>query len=179
MSRSLYSLLLWGWVLLGCASAPYSHSSIETSREKLTHLLRELSPKAPREEVYRLAHDVVRRSEALNRKFERTDSPWVHNFLVNVGLKSEGLCYHFSDGLYTYLRQGDYPHFTFHLVGANIGEYWREHNALVITAKGGDVYEGIVVDPWRKTGGVFVSKLKDDKAYAWRHRPLRGCKRVK
>jgi hypothetical protein len=97
--------------------------------------------------------------------------------MVNTGIKKQGLCYHFSDGLYRYLIQRNYPHVTFHLVGAHIGEYWREHNALVITANGQDVNEGIIVDPWRETGRVFVSKLKEDRAYVWKHRPERGCER--
>jgi len=77
--------------------------------------------------------------------------------------------------LYLYLKQKKYPHFAFHLAGAHIGEYWREHNTLVVTAKNGRFEDGIVVDPWREEGKVFVSRLKDDKAYTWVHRPERGC----
>jgi hypothetical protein len=148
-----------------------------SAKEKLTQLLTALDTDVPQKEAERLAKDVIVRSETLNREFDRSASPWLHNFLVNVGVKQKGLCYHFSDGLYRYLTQREYPHFAFHLVGANIGAYWKEHNALVITAKGQDVEEGIIVDPWRKTGSVFVSKLKDDRAYVWKHRPERGCKR--
>jgi len=60
-------------------------------------------------------------------------------------------------------------------VGANIGEYWSEHNSLVIVAKGMLIEEGIIIDPWRKGGELYFSKVKDDKKYIWQHRPSRGC----
>jgi len=179
MYRVLCSLLLSLWLLTGCTTTPGVAPDLSSVQyeSRLTQLLLTLSPDIPESEAARLARDVMAQSEALNRKFERTSPPWVHNFMVNTGIKKQGLCYHFSDGLYRYLIQRNYPHVTFHLVGAHIGEYWREHNALVITANGQDVNEGIIVDPWRETGRVFVSKLKEDRAYVWKHRPERGCER--
>jgi len=125
------------------------------------------------EEAKTLSQDILYRSTVLERSFDRSTAPWVHNFMVNVGLKEKGLCYQYADGLYSYLKKRDYSHFDFHLAGAHIGEYWREHNTLVVTAKNGKIQDGIVIDPWRKQGEVFVAKLKDDKSYAWKHRPER------
>jgi len=132
-----------------------------------------LDANIPEQEAKILSQDILYRSTALERSFDRSTAPWVHNFMVNVGLKEKGLCYQYADGLYSYLKKRDYPHFDFHLAGAHIGEYWREHNTLVVTAKDGNLQDGIVIDPWRKQGEVFVAKLKDDKVYAWKHRPER------
>jgi len=174
MYRSICSLLIFIWLFAGCSHTDPSCHKTDTSA-KLTHLLLTLDSTIPHTEAQHLANDIVWRSKVLEEQFDRSTSPWVHNFMVNVGLKQKGLCYQYADGLYLYLKQKKYPHFAFHLAGAHIGEYWREHNTLVVTAKNGRFKDGIVVDPWREEGKVFVSRLKDDKAYKWVHRPERGC----
>ena len=108
-----------------------------------------------------------------------TSPPQYHNFLVNIGLKEKGLCYHWADALYLHFMKSDYPSFEFHLVGANIGEYWTEHNSLVIVGKGKPITSGIIIDPWRNAGKLYFSKVKDDSSYSWMHRPSRGCQNGK
>jgi len=61
-------------------------------------------------------------------------------------------------------------------MGANIGEYWTEHNVMVVVAKGMPVEEGIVIDPWRDASRLYFSKVKEDTKYVWKHRASRGCK---
>ncbi|HSR74055.1 MAG TPA: hypothetical protein VLL31_04360, partial [Sulfurovum sp.] len=92
-------------------------------------------------EAKQLSQDIFRKTQTLTKEFELTSPPVFHNFLVNVGLREKGLCYHWSDALYDYLSEKDYASFEFHLAGANIGEYFYEHNALVVVAKGGDIQE--------------------------------------
>ena len=159
----------------GCSDLPMK--SPKTTEMRLVDLLEGLDNNAFREERRLLAHDIITRAVQLNREFDRSTPPKLHNFLVKTGIKKKGLCYHFSDGLYRYLkeRESHYPHFGFHLIGANIGSYWLEHNALAVTRKGGKVLDGIVVDAWRQTSTVFVSPVREDRAYRWVHRPARGC----
>jgi hypothetical protein len=127
-----------------------------------------------------LAWDIYHKAEELTERFALVSPPQFHNFLVNVGMKEKGLCYHFSDALYVHLKSQGYGHFDFHLVGANIGEYWREHNALVVVAKGcrSDtciLNNGILIDAWRNSGEVYYARLKEDRSYRWIHRSER-CK---
>jgi len=143
---------------------------------KLTHLLQSLDANISISEAKRLSGAVYAQTVLLSKQFQMTSPPQYHNFLVNIGLKEKGLCYHWSDALYTYFSQETYPSFEFHLMGAYIGEYWREHNTLVVSAKGKEVKEGIVIDPWRDAGTLYFSRVKDDKQYPWEHRPTRGCK---
>ena len=172
MCRSICSLLLLLVLWSGCSRVDAVPKDAEASK-RLTRLLLQMERNASVEEAQQLSYDIITRAALLERTFDRTTTPWMHNFMVNVGLKQKGLCYQYADGLYGYLRQRHYPHFRFHLAGAHIGEYWREHNTLVITAKNGKVQDGIVVDPWREQGKVFVSLLQEDKAYNWVHRPKR------
>jgi hypothetical protein len=175
MYRSICSLLLSVWLLVGCMHSDIPVPEVQRS-EQIAELLNTLGSDIPREEVQRLSEDILYRAAQLEHAFGRTTSPWIHNFMINVGLKKKGLCYHYADGLYTYLKERSYPHFDFHLVGAHIGEYWREHNALLVTARNGMLEEGVIIDPWRVQGKVFVSKMKEDKAYRWVHRPERECR---
>ncbi len=169
--RLFFPAFFCAFSLLGCAVkvAPPSHTRIEA----LSHLLYTLDTSIPKEETLQLSKDIFQKTEALTKEFEMTSPPQYHNFLVNIGLKEKGLCYQWADALYAYFRQKSYPSFEFHLMGANIGEYWTEHNVMVVVAKGMPIDEGIVIDPWRNPGKLYCSKVKDDHKYHWKHRPKR------
>jgi len=172
MLRLLCSAVVALLLLSGCAHAPKPRE--RTDVRGLMQLLLAVNKEVPKEEAKRLAADIIQTSAGLEKAFGREGNPYWHNFLVNIGIKQKGLCYHYSDGLYRHLTAGhDYPHFAFHLIGAHIGEYWREHNALAVSVPGKPVLEGIVVDPWRCRGTVYASKIAEDKAYQWQQRPER------
>ena len=175
MSHHLFKLLLIGFLLAGCAvTAP---TVPEAKMTRLSDLLQGLDMHIPQEEARRLSKDIFHKTQQLTKDFELTSPPQYHNFLVNVGLRDKGLCYHWSDALYLYLSQKKYASFEFHLMGANIGEYLFEHNVLVVVAKGGNVEEGIIIDPWRDSGDLYFSKVSEDTKYTWKHRANRGCQR--
>ena len=143
--------------------------------EELSHLLQSLDHGVSQTEASQLSKDVFYKTQQLTEEFEMTSPPQFHNFLVTVGIREKGLCYHWSDALYLYLLGKNYDAFEFHLMGANIGEYFYEHNALIVVAKGGKIKEGIIIDPWRNAGELYFSKAGNDPKYIWHHRPIRGC----
>jgi hypothetical protein len=148
----------------------------ERQLHQLTVLLQGLDTSIPRGESLQLSKDIFDKTGHLTKEFELTKPALWHNFLVNVGVKEKGLCYHWSDALYLYLHEKKYVHFSFHLVGADIGEYFFEHNALVIVTKNDcSVEDGILIDPWRDSGNLYFSKLKEDTLYQWKHRRKREC----
>jgi len=173
MRSSIVKLFLLVLLLAGCTPASYKMTGQQ--RYALAHALGSLDPHIPAKEAERLALELQHTAEALNRQFERTTDPKFHNFLINVGLKEKGLCYHYCDALYLHVNKEHYPHFDFHLAGANIGSFWREHNALVVTARGEPVSKGIVIDAWRDPQKLYFSKVNEDTAYHWIHRPEREC----
>lgn len=175
MFRHLFKLLVLSFFLVGCVVTEPSLS--ETKVTQLSKLLQSLDKHIPQEEANRLSQDIFYKIQYLAKKFELTSPPQYHNFLVNVGLREKGLCYHWSDALYLYLSQKKYASFEFHLMGANIGEYLYEHNVLIIVAKSGRVDDGIIIDPWRDSGNLYFSKVSEDPKYKWKHRANRGCLR--
>ena len=174
MFKYYFKLFILSFFLVGCVVTAPSVS--KTKIAELSHLFQSLESSIPQSEAMQLAKDIFHKTQKLTEEFELTSPPVFHNFLVNVGVREKGLCYHWSDALYDYLSRKQYAFFEFHLVGANIGEYFYEHNALVVVAKGGTVEEGIIIDPWRDSGELYFSKVKDDSGYQWIHRPKRGCR---
>lgn len=169
------SLLFLALLFAGCNV----NSALTTPEsEGLSHLLQRTGKEIPPQEADRLTKDIYHKTAALAREFDLVSPPQLHNFLVNVGLRERGLCYHFSDALYLHLKSRDYKSFDFHLVGANIGEYWSEHNALLVVAKGCTSekcmrQKGVIVDAWRNSGELYYVKMNQDKSYEWRHRSER------
>lgn len=175
-----FSLLLVAFSLFGCSVK--SSSPAPSNVKRLSQTLQGLDANISLEEADYLAWDIYRKAEELTEKFELVSPPQFHNFLVNVGVREKGLCYHFSDALYIHLKSQGYEAFDFHLVGANIGKYWSEHNALVVVPKACRsekciLKSGILIDAWRDSGKVYYAKLSEDRAYHWRHRSER-CKTV-
>lgn len=173
MFKHYFKFFILAFFLAGCAVTPPSVPQTEVTQ--LSLLLQSLDSSIPESEAMRLSQDIFRKTQTLTKEFELTSPPVFHNFLVTVGLREKGLCYHWSDALYAYLSRKHYVSFEFHLAGANIGEYFYEHNALVVVARGGNVEEGIIIDPWRDSGKLYFSTVEDDSEYKWKHRPNRGC----
>jgi len=173
MQNRLFFLSIYIFLLGACTVAPVEVP--KSKIEALSELLGDIQPQAPFAERLQLSRDIFYKTKALSKDFELTSPPLWHNTLVNLGFREKGLCYHWSDALYLHLKKGVYPHYSFHLVGANIGEYWTEHNAIAIVKKGQNIEKGIVIDPWRDSGRLYFSKVKNDKKYTWSHRVDRGC----
>ncbi len=175
MYRYFCKLFILSFFLAGCAVTVPSVS--QSKMIQLSTLLQSLDKRIPQDEAIRLSQDIFYQTQKLTQEFELTSPPLFHNTLVNMGMREKGLCYHWSDALYRYLSQQEYPHFEFHLVGSNIGEYFSEHNALVVVGKDGSIQNGILVDPWRNSGELYFKKIDEDKMYVWKHREERGCLR--
>ena len=168
MYRPIFKLLLFLFLLTGCAVKSTLSNGGEIGR--LSAMLQQMDSAIEKRTADRLSKDLFLQTAELTREFELTSPPWLHNTLVNTGLRKKGLCYDWSDALYVQLSQQAYPGFDFHLGGANIGRYWSEHNVLVITAKGKPFDSGIVVDPWRDSGRLYFATVKEDRRYIWRER---------
>ena len=168
MRRHSIELICFLLLLTGCSvkPQPLQTRSAQTLSRTLLSLDRSISPR----EAQKLSKDLFVYTALLTKEFKLTSPPLWHNFLVNVGIKKKGLCYDFSDALYRHLRSRAYPHFRFHLVVSDKGAYFKEHNALLITAKDQSIQKGIIIDAWRHSGKLCFKRLREDRAYRWIHR---------
>lgn len=174
MHKHFFKLILFSLLLVACQVAPKTvpQSQIET----LAKLLQSLERSVPHKESLQLSRELFQKTKELTKEFKLTSPPLWHNFLVNTGLRQKGLCFHWADALYLHLKKQKYTDFSFHLVGANIGSYFFEHNALAVTNKKGDIESAVLIDPWRNSGNLYFSKIRDDQKYTWTHRLDRGCR---
>ncbi|SFV66469.1 hypothetical protein MNB_SV-13-1123 [hydrothermal vent metagenome] len=146
---------------------------LQDSSHSLSQKLFSLDENISKAQSQYLASEIYKKTHALSQEFKLTSPPAYHNFLVTIGARKKGLCYDWSDALYTHLKKQNHSAFSFHLMGANIGEYWSEHNVLLVVAKGKSLEKGIIIDAWRDSGKLYFSTIKEDKKYQWRHRPKR------
>jgi hypothetical protein len=88
-----------------------------------------------------------------------------HNFLVNSGYRQRGLCYEWAEDLLAQLQTYNLESLELHW-GIARADTSREHNCVVITAQGQSFDQGIVLDPWRRSGRLVWSPVSSDK-YPW------------
>jgi hypothetical protein len=171
MLRYFKLLILFLLLQNGCGSYSVSPARVD----HLSRLLQGLDKTIPNAEAERLSRDIYQKTKSLSEEFKPVSPPQFHNFLVNIGLKQKGLCYHWSDALYLHLNSRGYEYFDFHLLVDHIGEYWSEHNAVAVTTKSCTSDEcieenAIVIDAWRDSGRLYVMKITEDTQYRWKHR---------
>lgn len=164
-------------LLAGCARAFQQNAAWHNDpqaddgrTEELTGILSTLAAPAARQEAALLARTAIDYSRQLAEKYRVFASPHLHNILVNTGFREKGLCYQWADELLTHLKSLELRSFDLHEAAAGQGT-WREHNAVVVTGKGGNFAEGIVLDAWRQGGRLYWIPVQDD-TYQWLPRKL-------
>jgi len=178
-------LLLIAALLSACVSAhhrgqPTSNSdtpdnSLEVLayREHLTSLqndLAALNSQLNIVEAGRVAQTAITYSSYLVEEYELVRPPALHNVLVRIGLKDRGLCYHWTVDLMKQLDLLELQSYQLYWGVAHRGSELREHNSVVVAARGQRFEEGIVLDPWRNSGELYWTPVKNDR-YPWKERP--------
>lgn len=155
----------------GCSTPPKHISDPVTQREvtDLTRDIQALGPDVDPEEAARAAEISLLYSRQLAKEYEITDSPLVHNMKVNQGLRPRGLCWHWAEDIEKRLRQENFQTLDIHRAIANAGQFLRiDHSTTLVSQKGDDMFDGLVVDPWRYGGVLFWGDPKLDTKYDWR-----------
>ncbi len=152
------------FIFSGCSIKSYENENkIELLSKKLTHL----SPNVDEMEANILAKEMVLYPKELAKKYELTSPPLFHNFLVNIGYKEKGLCYHWARDLLEKFKTLNIKSINLIQIIANKGEY-DEHNALCAIAVGGKFDECVILDAWRNSSSLFFANIRDDKDYNWK-----------
>lgn len=163
--RYLYIALL-ALLFLGCAKTPTTPLYIESLQQTLENI----DSLVTANDAQKLSSEMLYYSKKLKKEYEFVNPPLFHNFLVNTGIKQRGLCWHFAYDMLAHAKSLNLNSFDYYIGGANIDDYWEEHNALIVTCKGCDFERGVVLDPWRYFGKLFYSKVVDDPRYRWSQR---------
>ncbi len=174
-------------VLFGCANAkvyypgngsfnattPGIQADAQIYREKVKQLeqvLVALSETVDKTEAMMVAETALRESAVLAEEYQLVRPAVAHNLMIALGLKDRGLCYHWTEDLMKRLQALDLKSLQLYWGVAYRGSELREHNCVVVSAKGQSFFKGIVLDPWRNSGNLFWARVtKDD--YPWKVLP--------
>ena len=138
--------------------------------KQLEQVLLALSAAVDKTEAMLLAETAVRESAVLAEEYQLVRPAVAHNFLVALGIKDRGLCYHWTQDLMKRLQALDLKSLQLHWGVAYRGSELREHNCVVVTAKGQSFFKGIVLDPWRNSGNLYWARVTKDN-YPWKVLP--------
>ncbi|NRB00173.1 MAG: hypothetical protein HRU32_10180, partial [Rhodobacteraceae bacterium] len=164
--RSALTVLIGAPFLAGCGTPPIEDKG---GAPELTRALIDLGPEVDPSEAARAADIAYAYTDVLAEEYEITTSPLVHNGLVNAGLKPRGLCWHWAEDMERRLNAEDFETLTLHRA---IAEHeWRiDHSTAIISARGDDFDQGLVIDPWRYGGVLYWGSVAQDDRYAWQRR---------
>ena len=162
---SLTVVLVGIFVMAGCASQPGPGPWMQVQTAALRDRLLQLDSRVDGNEATRLAETVMGESAALAREFRAVRPAWLGNYLVHLGLRDRGLCYHWANGLYPRLHKLGLRTLELHLAVAHM-DTKHEHNSIVVTARWRPFSEGVVLDAWRHSGWLWFGSVATDK-YPW------------
>jgi len=158
MYQSFLALFL-ALFLAACSKAPAPNQSLED-------LL--IGIGASQNEAKKLSQNAHIKTALLKAKYGSSLPPRWHNTLVNLGLKSRGLCWHYAHDLHADLAPL-VEKLEAIIAVAHLDSYWQEHSAVILTCKDCEIEKGVVLDAWRNSDGLFYAPVADD-TYPWRRR---------
>lgn len=125
-----------------------------------------LSPNVDPEEAGRVAEIAYNIGRELKKEWKVVWPPGLQNFLVNTGRRKGGLCFQFAERLLLRLSEQKWETLEFHWA-ESFERTASEHNVIVVTAKGQDFYQGIILDNWRYGGRLVWGPVLEDPHYRW------------
>ena len=128
--------------------------------------LADLNRRANLLEAGQVAETAIIYSSDLAAEYDLVRPAVLHNVFVRMGIKDRGLCYHWAEDMMKRLQQLDLKTYQLHWGVAYRGSELREHNSVVITARGEPFKTGMVLDPWRNSGDLYWALIQKDK-YPW------------
>lgn len=149
--------------LTGCVHLP--KPADPTQIAALQFALTSLHPQIQTNEAAQVATLAYEYPRQLAGEYRLVRPPLFHNLLINLRLKQRGLCYQWAEDLAARLQTLDLESLELHWGVAREGTL-REHNTVVITAWNQPFTNGIVLDPWRRSGALVWTAVTND-TYAW------------
>ena len=135
---------------------------------ELTRLLMSMGPGVDPREAADVAHDAYIYPLELANEWGLVWPPLYHNRLRNAHKRPLGLCYDWAIAMRAHMRKKNLRTIDLYWGIANKGQH-DEHSSLVVTARGMPFESGVVLDPWRDSGKLYVTRPNTDRPYPWRY----------
>lgn len=154
-------------IVSACTSYDLSQPVSQNEIADLTRAIENLGPAVDPQEAARAARIALTYPRQLAVQYGITDPPLIHNTKVNAGKRPRGLCYQWADDMEARLRQENFKTLQLHRAIANATNILIEHSTVIISAKGDDMFKGIILDPWRHGGLLYWGPTLQDERYTW------------
>ncbi|RED18367.1 hypothetical protein [Pontivivens insulae] len=161
------------FAIAGCSSTPgaFLPPVDEAEIDQLAAELRALDPRVDPDEAQRAAEIAIRYPRELVVAYNVTDPPIVHNMKVNMGLRERGLCYQWADDLQERMEMENFRTLQLHRAIAGSESGWQlDHSTLIVSARGAEMEEGYIMDPWRSGGRTYWGPIVEDDDFNWVNR---------
>ena len=152
-------------LLAACSSAPRDVSKNDI--DLLAVEIKNLGPEVDPQEAEQAARIAYTYSLHLAEEYNVTDGPIVHNAKVNNGWRDRGLCVHWAEDIQARLNEENFKTLVVHRAIAEGNEFRIDHSSAVLSMRGDNMEDGIVLDPWRKGGLLYWSLIPEDDKYYW------------
>ncbi len=106
----------------------------------------------------------------LQKKWRVFPFALVQNFLIHVGARDRGFCFHWAHDIGMELRKLPLKTLQLHWAEAYPNTH-LEHNVVVVTTPGQPIGSGYLIDGWRAAGRLLWWPVKKDE-YPWKENPV-------
>ncbi|MCK5902461.1 MAG: hypothetical protein KAG28_04865 [Cocleimonas sp.] len=148
-------------------------SRILTNKQKrsisqLAVALKALGPNTSQAEADEIAYDAIVYPMVLANRYRLIYPAQLQNVLVNAKRRDRGLCWQWAEDMTAHMEKKKLKTFDLKHGVAN-RRIKNEHNSLVVTAKGDNFYNGLLLDPWRNSGELYWANVTkdEDPQYTW------------
>jgi hypothetical protein len=167
-STSTKRILTGTLIVLGCfftarPVAATDEKSIQAFRDAIIKLGPNVDP-AEAELVSVTAHHT---SRELAREYRVVGPAVFQNFLIHMGTRQRGFCWHWARDIGTRLKELRLKTLYLHWGAADAGTR-LEHNVIVVTTPNQSFREGYLIDGWRNAGRLCWWPVTKDSSYKWK-----------
>jgi hypothetical protein len=128
-----------------------------------------LGPNVNPAEAQQISEVSYHTADKYRKEWRVFPSVLVNNFLIYVGARQRGYCFHFAHAIGAELRKLPLKTLELHWAEAYPNGH-LEHNVVVVTLPGQSVQTGYLIDGWRAAGHLFWWRVSEDE-YPWKENP--------
>jgi len=111
-----------------------------------------------------------RTARDLQKKWRVVPFSIFQNFLIHIGARDRGFCFHWAHDIGMELRKLPLKTLVLHWAEAYPNTH-LEHNVVVVAARGQTMESGYIIDGWRASGRLLWWPVKKDE-YPWKENPV-------
>ena len=157
--------------LAACSHTP-NYNTNSLGAEALTEAIQSISKSINIYEAEAVSSVLISSTKELAVEYKMASPPRYHNLLVQLKLRDRGLCCHWAQDLLERVIDLEPQTLDVDWLVTKHGQL-LEHNSIVIFAVNSSWQQGLVYDPWRKSGNPYWTPVKDD-SFKWTRHPLSG-----